>query len=161
MSPTAKRVEALVSFGYSSQEIAFLDMVTAHSGYFVPNQFLDFTGQKKGRALNEFTAELHRLSACQFSLLSQWCQGLSRLLTETLSGLGRDNLRTRRKHALEYIRARLVTLDFVLGNQPYKFLEGENEKVSFLEPISTFRPRICPSEPTPILVTLNRRSGIS
>jgi hypothetical protein len=46
--------------------------------------------------------------------------------------LGRDKLRTRRKHALEYIRTRLVTLDFVLGNQPYKFLEGENEKVSFL-----------------------------
>ena len=61
MSPTVKRVEALVSLGYSShEEIAFLDIVTAHSGYFVPNQFLDFTGQKKGRALNEFTAA-HRL----------------------------------------------------------------------------------------------------
>ena len=132
MSPTVKHVEALVSFGYSSQEIAFLDIVTAHSGYFVPNQFLDFTGQKKGRALNEFTAKLTGSKHVSFHSYRNGARVYHVFSRKLYQALGRDNLRTRRKHALEYIRTRLVTLDFVLGNQPYKFLEGENEKVSFL-----------------------------
>jgi hypothetical protein len=132
MSPTVKRVEPLDSFGYSSQEIAFLDIVTAHSGYFVPNQFLDFTGQKKGRALNEFTAKLTGFRHASFHSYRNGARVYHVFSRKLYQALGRDNLRTRRKHALEYIRTRLVTLDFVLGNQPYKFLEGETEKVSSL-----------------------------
>jgi hypothetical protein len=134
MSPTGKCVETLVHFGYSSEEIAFLDMVTAHSGYFVPNQFLDFTGQKKGRALNEFTDKLIGLKHVSFHPYRNGARVYHVFSRKLYQALGRDNVRTRRKHALEYIRTRLVTLDFVLANanQPYKFLEGEVEKVSFL-----------------------------
>jgi hypothetical protein len=132
MSPTGKRVETLVHFGYSSEEIAFLDMVTAHSGYFVPNQFLDFTGQKKGRALNEFTDKLIGLKHVSFHSYRNGARVYHVFSRKLYKALGRDNVRTRRKHALEYIRTRLVTLDFVLANQPYQFLEGEYEKVSFL-----------------------------
>ena len=132
MSPSVKRVETLVHFGYSSEEIAFLDMVTAHSGYFVPNQFLDFTGQKKGRALNEFTDKLISLKHVSFHSYRNAARVYHVFSRKLYQALGRDNVRTRRKHALEYIRTRLVTLDFVIANQPYKFLEGEVEKVSFL-----------------------------
>ena len=132
MSPTGKRVEPLVQFGYSSEEIAFLDMVTAHSGYFVPNQFLDFTVQKKGRALHEFTDKLIGLKHASFHSYRNGARVYHVFSRKLYRALGRDNVRTRRTHALEYIRTRLVTLDFVLANQPYKFLEGEVEKVSFL-----------------------------
>jgi hypothetical protein len=45
----------------------------------------------------------------------------------------RDDLRTRRRHQLNYIKTRLVTLDFVLGNLHCEYLETEAEKVPFFE----------------------------
>jgi hypothetical protein len=132
MSPALKRIATLASFGYSNEEIAFLDVVTAHSGYFVPNQFLDFTGQKKGRALNEFTDRLIGLKHVSFHTYRNAARVYHVFSRKLYQALGRDNVRTRRKHALDNIRTRLVTLDFVLAHQPCQFLEGEDEKVSFL-----------------------------
>jgi hypothetical protein len=132
MSPALKCVETLARFGYSSEEVAFLDLVTAHSGYFVPNQFLDFTGQKKGRALNEFTDRLIGHKHASFHTYRNAARVYHVFSRKLYQALGRDNVRTRRKHALEYIRTRLVTLDFVLAHQPCQFLEGEDDKVSFL-----------------------------
>jgi hypothetical protein len=133
MNSAATHIETLLGFGYSSEEIAFLDMVTAHSGYFVPNQFLEFMGQKKGRALREFR---ERLSAHQHATFHTYRNGerVHHVFARKLyQAFGRDNVRTRRRHALEYIRTRLVTLDFVLANQSFQFLEGEVQKVSFLK----------------------------
>ena len=133
MNAAATHIETLLSFGYSREEIAFLDMVTAHSGYFVPNQFLEFLGQKKGRALREFR---ERLSAHQHATFHTYRHGerVHHVFARKLyQAFGRDSVRTRRRHALEYIRTRLVTLDFVLANQSLQFLEGEVQKVSFLK----------------------------
>jgi len=133
MNAASTNIETLLRFGYSSKEIAFLNMVTAHSGYFVPNQFLDFTGQKKGRALNEFTQKLIDLKHVSFHAYRNAGRVYHVFSRKLYQALGRDNVRTRRKHALEYIRTRLVTLDFVLANQSLQFLEVENQKVSFLK----------------------------
>jgi hypothetical protein len=132
MSSAVKHLETLAALGYSSEEIAFLDMVTAHSGYFVPNQFLEFTGQKKGRALNAFTDRLTGLKHASFHTYRNGARVYHVFSRQLYQALGRDNVRTRRKHALEYIRTRLVTLDFVLANQQCQFLPGEDQKVSFL-----------------------------
>ncbi len=45
--------------------------------------------------------------------------------------IGRENLRNRREHELEYIRARIAMLDFVLGNLDHDYLETEPDKVSY------------------------------
>jgi hypothetical protein len=45
----------------------------------------------------------------------------------------RENLRTRKKHELEYVKTRLVALDFVLGHLQHRYLETEAEKVAFFE----------------------------
>jgi hypothetical protein len=45
----------------------------------------------------------------------------------------RENLRTRKKHELEYVKTRLVALDFVLGHPENRYLETEAEKVAFFE----------------------------
>jgi hypothetical protein len=45
----------------------------------------------------------------------------------------RENLRTRKKHELEYVKTRLVALDFVLGHAQHHYLETEAEKVAFFE----------------------------
>jgi len=45
----------------------------------------------------------------------------------------RENLRTRKKHELEYVKTRLVALDFVLGHPQHHYLETEAEKLAFFE----------------------------
>ena len=44
--------------------------------------------------------------------------------------IGRENLRNRRRHRLEAIKTRLLSLDFILANQGYQYLEGESEKLA-------------------------------
>ncbi len=43
--------------------------------------------------------------------------------------IDKDNVRNRRRHSFDYIRTRLVQLDFLLENTAYDFLESENDKV--------------------------------
>jgi hypothetical protein len=45
--------------------------------------------------------------------------------------IGRENLRNRERHELEYIETRLAILDFVLANRGASYLETEADKVSF------------------------------
>src|SRR5262249_34851852 len=43
----------------------------------------------------------------------------------------KDNLRNRKRHSFEFMRTRLVLLDFILAHQDLRYLESEQEKVSF------------------------------
>ena len=45
--------------------------------------------------------------------------------------IGKENLRNRRRHSVEFIRTRLVLLDFVIANQQYDYLETEEQKVEY------------------------------
>jgi hypothetical protein len=45
--------------------------------------------------------------------------------------IGRENVRFRRVHSTEYIRTRLIALDFILRNQSFTYLESEEQKLSF------------------------------
>src|SRR6267143_5687714 len=45
--------------------------------------------------------------------------------------IGRDNVRFRRKHSTEYIRARLIAFDFILKNHDYTYLESEEQKLRY------------------------------
>jgi len=42
----------------------------------------------------------------------------------------KDNVRNRRWHSFDYIRARLVQMDFLLENQAHDFLETESDKLN-------------------------------
>ncbi len=132
MSADAIHVEFLTGFGYSTQEIAFLDLVTAHSGYFVEDQFLEFTGQRKGRALREFREKLAVHKHATFHTYRNAVPVYHVFARKLYRAFDREAVRTRRKHALEYIQTRLVALDFVLANQSCQFLKGETDRVQFL-----------------------------
>jgi len=45
--------------------------------------------------------------------------------------IGNENLRNRRRHSVEFIRTRLLLLDFVLANSSRDYLETEPEKLRF------------------------------
>ena len=54
------------------------------------------------------------------------------LFSRTIYGqIEKDNLRNRRQHSFDFIRTRLVLLDFILANQDLAYFETEQDKVSF------------------------------
>jgi hypothetical protein len=54
------------------------------------------------------------------------------LFSRTVYGqIEKDNLRNRKKHSFDFMRARLVLLDFILANQELTYFETEPEKVRF------------------------------
>jgi hypothetical protein len=54
------------------------------------------------------------------------------LFSRTLYGqIEKSNLRNRRNHSFEYIRTRLVLLDFIFANRESEYLETEQDKVTF------------------------------
>ncbi len=54
------------------------------------------------------------------------------LFSRTVYGqMEKDNLRNRRRHSFEFIRTRLLLLDFILANQFLAYFETEQDKVSF------------------------------
>ena len=58
--------------------------------------------------------------------------GVYHLFSNTLYRvIDKENLRNNRRHSIEFIRARLLLLDFVLANQAYDYLETERDKVSY------------------------------
>ena len=120
---------ALGSFGYTEDESRFLYLVATHSGYFTCQQFVRFIQGKPENAacpLFESCVEKGHASARPCLRNGKVYHLFARNLYEAI---GKDNVRFRRKHSTEYIRTRLVALDFILGKLDYKFFETEQEKV--------------------------------
>jgi hypothetical protein len=124
-------IAAIQSFGYTEDEARFLYIVATHSGYFLPRQFITFTGTDWGKRSNKFG---HKIESRGHAGWREY-QGTGRvyhLFSKTLYGeIGKENLRNRRRHSTEFIRTRLVLLDFIIENQQYDYLETEQQKVQY------------------------------
>lgn len=131
MNIPQEKIEALRAFGYTENEARFLYIVATHSGYFLARQFLNFVGAKRGYRTHSLAQKLvtqghgtmreYRRNGCIYHLYSR----------KLYARIGHENLRNRRRHRLEAIRARLLGLDFILANQEYQYLETEGEKVAY------------------------------
>jgi hypothetical protein len=125
------KVEALKAFGYTEAEARFLYIVATHSGYFLPRQFLNFVGAKRGYRNHSLAQKLitqghgtvreYLRHGCIYHLYSR----------KLYAKMGHENLRNRRRHRLEAIRTRLLGLDFILANQGYQYLETEGDKIAY------------------------------
>ena len=122
---------ALGSFGYTEDEARFLYLVATHSGYFTCQQFIRFIRGKPGKRSLSFVQKL--LEKGHASARPCLRNGkVYHLFTRNLyEAIGKDNVRFRRKHSIEYIRARLAALDFILARLDYTFFETEQEKVRY------------------------------
>jgi len=133
MRIAAERLSNLTQLGYTAEEARFLYIAATHSGYFTHRQFLAFAGTRPGKHSQNF---LEKLLAARHATHHTYPSGgrvyhiFSR---KVYKAIGRDNLRTRRKHQLEYIKTRILVLDFVLSNLDCEYLETEAEKVPFFE----------------------------
>ena len=131
MKIAEEHVNAIRSLGYTADEARFLYVVATHSGYFVPRQFVAFTGVSWGKRPDNFTNKLERHGHATWREYLDM-GGVYHLFSKTLYRLiDRENLRNRRRHSTEFIRSRLLLLDFVIANPQYTYLETEHEKVHF------------------------------
>ncbi|MGH7744141.1 MAG: hypothetical protein ACREQ5_04885 [Candidatus Dormibacteria bacterium] len=131
MKVSSSHLDALKAFGYTEEEARFLYIVATHSGYFVARQFLAFTEAHWGKRTTTFWDKLHVKKHARTE-----CFPKSGIIYHLFSRrlyrqIGRENLRNRREHEIEYIQRRIAILDFVLANQRRIYLETEPEKVRY------------------------------
>ena len=123
--------EALRYFGYTEEEAQFLYLVATHSGYFTCRQFLQFIKTKAGKRSVAFArkvVEKKHASAKEYLRHGRVFHLFSRNVYEAI---GRENVRFRRTHSTEYVRTRLIAMDFILRNQSFTYLESEEQKLAF------------------------------
>jgi hypothetical protein len=126
-----QNIAAIQTLGYTPDEARFLYVVAVHSGYFVPRQFLAFSGAKWGKRSNNFVAKLESRGHATWREYDR-TGGVYHLFSKTLYRyIGKENLRNRRRHSVEFIRTRLLVLDFILANPNYHYFETEPEKVAY------------------------------
>jgi hypothetical protein len=123
------QIETIGVLGYTETEARFLYLVATHSGYFTLRHFLTFSGAHRGKRSTSFAQKLLRHGHA--SVRDYMSTGsVFHLFSRNLYGrIEKENIRNRRRHSFEYIRTRLVLLDFILENLDCKFLETEQEKV--------------------------------
>jgi hypothetical protein len=124
-------IAAIKALGYTEDEARFLYIVATHSGYFVPRQFLDLTGASWGYRSDQLSKKLESRGHATWREY-EGTGGVYHLFSKKLyAEIGKENLRNRRRHSVEFIRTRLVLLDFVIANQQYDYLETEEQKVGY------------------------------
>jgi hypothetical protein len=141
-----QHIAAIQTLGYTPDEARFLYLVAVHSGYFVPRQFLNFSGAKWGKRSNNFVAKLESRGHVTWREYDR-TGGVYHLFSKTLYRyIGKENLRNRRRHSVEFIRTRLVLLDFVLANLGFDYLETEPEKVAFFRDTLGVPKKVLPAK---------------
>lgn len=132
MSIHESQLANLRAFGYTQAEAQFLYLVAAHSGYFTVRQFLDFSHARSGKRNARFVEKLFGLghvSAQRYMRRSLVYHLRSRQLYEAI---GKAHLRNRREHEFDYIKTRLLALDFILANPEDRYFETPEEKRRYL-----------------------------
>lgn len=124
-------VHALKRLGYTETEACFLYIVGTHSGYFTAQQYLDFARVRRGYrsdaltrkllANNHASAEIYQKNARVYHLFSR----------KVYTAIGKENVRNRRKHEFQFIKTRLLALNFILANQQHEYFETEEDRVLY------------------------------
>jgi hypothetical protein len=131
MNIDAVYLSALQAFGYTEEEARFLYIVATHSGYFVARQFLAFAGVQWGKRTTLFWNKLQSHKHARTGSLPRHRAVYHLFARKVYRQLGRENLRNRRRHEIEYIQTRIAILDFVLANPELSYLETERDKLAF------------------------------
>jgi hypothetical protein len=131
MKMSQEQVERIKELGYTEAEARFLYIVAVHSGYFTLGQFRAFTKTAYGKRPTSFAQKV--IKHGHASVRDYMRRGsIFHLFSRTLYGqIDKDNLRNRKRHSFDFMRTRLVLLDFILANQDLNYFETEQDKVHF------------------------------
>src|SRR5258708_4717093 len=131
MNIKPSKVDPLKALGYTETEACFLYLVATHSGYFVARQFLAFTSGHWGKRTTTFWGKLHTKKHARTEYFPKSGKVYHVFSRRLYGQIGRENLRNRREHEIEFIQLRIGILDFVLSHPQSEYLETEAEKVSY------------------------------
>ncbi len=131
MNFPAEHVEHIKELGYTEAEARFLYIVAVHSGYFTLGQFRSFTNTSYGKWPTSFSQKL--LKQGHATVRDYMRRGsIFHLFSRTVyDRIDKENLRKRMKHSFDFMRTRLLLLDFILANQQFNYFETEQDKVRF------------------------------
>lgn len=126
-----EHIEALQSFGYTEIEARFIYIVATHSGYFTVRQFLDFAKAKRGKRSDKLSDKLVSNKHASAEMLRKNARVYHIFSRRIYAPIGKENIRNRRDHEFQFIKTRLLALDFILANQSYDYFETEADKVQY------------------------------
>ncbi len=131
MKMPQEQVERIKELGYTEAEARFLYIVAVHSGYFTLGQFRTFTKTAYGKRPTSFAQKV--IKHGHATVRDYMRRGsIFHLFSRTLYGhIDKDNLRNRKRHSFDFMRARLVLFDFILANQDLNYFETEQDKGRF------------------------------
>jgi hypothetical protein len=145
MSLTPAHLETLTAFGYTPQEAHFLYLVATHSGYFRARQFLGFTRAHWGKRTTQFWSKLQARKHARTECFPTYGLVYHVFARKLYRHLGRENLRNRREHEIDYVQRRIDMFDFVLAHLDYDYLETETDKRAYFEQICGVSEHLLPS----------------
>jgi hypothetical protein len=146
MKMSAGQIERIKGLGYTEAGAHFLYIVAVHSGYFTLRQFCTFTHAARGKRSFLFARKL--LQSEHASMRDYPSVGpVFHLFSRTVyRQMEKDNLRNRRRHSFEFVRTRLLLLDFILANQGLAYFESEQDKVRFFSETMSISKELLPAE---------------
>lgn len=137
-------ISSLEAIGYLEREATFLYLVAVHSGYFLRRQYSHFVGRDGGTLIARFLRKADRHHHIQVIECGQgWY--IYHLASQSLyATLERPASQNRRIKGDNYIKARLMVLDFVLAHLSAHILEDEVGKVDFFTTQCGVRSELLP-----------------
>ena len=131
MNIRERDLRAIQELGYTPDEARFLYIVATHSGYFQPRQYVSSNDIAWGKRAQRFTDKLESRGHVTWREY-QDMGGVYHLFSKTLyRRIDKTDFRNRRRHSTEYIRTRLLLLDFILENPQYEYFESETDKIAY------------------------------
>jgi len=124
-------LDSLKELGYTEIEARFIYIVATHSGYFTVRQFLDFARAKRGKRSDKLADKLVRNRHASAEMLRKNARVYHIFSRQIYAPIGKENIRNRRDHEFEFIKTRLLALDFILANQGYDYFETEADKLQY------------------------------
>jgi len=124
-------LDALKALGYTEDEARFLYIAATHSGYFTVSQYLSFAGIASGKRSYKFTNKVFSNRHANTRAYAQNARVFHLFSRRIYARIGKENIRNRRDHEFQFMRTRLMALDFILLNQGHNYFETERDKVQY------------------------------
>lgn len=124
-------LDALKTLGYTEDEARFLYIAATHSGYFTVSQYLSFAEIASGKRSYKFTNKVFSNRHANPRAYAQNARVFHLFSRKIYAPIGKDNIRNRRDHEFQFMRTRLMALDFILANQGHNYFETERDKVQY------------------------------
>src|SRR6266550_3686541 len=161
MNFPSDHIERIKEFGYTESEARFLYIVAVHSGYFTLGQFRAFTDTAYGKRPTSFAQKA--LKRGHATIRDYMRRGsIFHLFSRTIYGqIDKDNLRNRKRRSFDFMRSRLVLLDFILANQDLKYFERSKIRSVTFEMNWGSQRTLCRPRSTRAALIASRPSAIS